>query len=172
MAREHQRTARGAIVEHLAPAQSCLRGVRILRKIPIRIIDLKQMMPDVANESRTLALAFHLEENVTRRVTGRRIDLDEVVDPVRPAADEIGAAMLKDRHNAFAERTQLRRPLLWINIDLGKIIDIRLGKYVTRVGKGWYPLAVLLLCVPADMVVMQVRAHHQIDFLRPRAGGG
>ncbi|MFZ0101522.1 MAG: hypothetical protein WAL49_04470 [Pseudolabrys sp.] len=71
MARKHQRAARRAIVEHLAPAHTRLRGVGILREIPVRIIDLQKMMPDVADEDRTLAFAFQLEEYVAGRMTRR-----------------------------------------------------------------------------------------------------
>ena len=84
MAGKHQRAARGAIVEHLAPADDGLRGVGVLREIPVRIIDLQQVMPDVADEGGALALAFELEEDVAGRMAGRRIDLDEIVEPVRP----------------------------------------------------------------------------------------
>src|SRR5262249_34983479 len=69
VARKHQRTARGAIIEHLASAHLCLRGIRVLREIPVRIIDLQQMMPEVANEGRALAFLFQLEKYVTRGMT-------------------------------------------------------------------------------------------------------
>ena len=56
---------------------------------------------------------------------GAEFDLNEFVEPEGAAADEIGPAMFEDRHNAFAERTQFRRPLFRVGVDLGEIIDVR-----------------------------------------------
>ncbi len=119
-----------------------------------------------------LPLLSSLKNDVTGRMAGRRIDLDEVVEPVRAAADEVGTAVFENRHDALPERAELRRSFLGIGVDLREVVDVRLGEHVARIGKCRHPFAVLLLRVPADMIVMQVRAHHQIDFLRPRAGGG
>ena len=88
------------------------------------------------------------------------------------AADQIGFAVFEDRHDAFAESAELRRAFLRVGIDLGEIIDVGLGKDIARIGEGRHPFAVLLPRIPADMVVMQVRAHHHVDLFRPRAGGG
>src|SRR5579872_7453243 len=103
-------------------------------------------------------------------MAGRRIDLDELIEPIWAAADEIGAAMFENRNDALTERTQLCRSLFWIDIDLGKIIDVGLREYVSGVRKRRYPFAVLLHCVPADMIVMQMGTHYHIDFVRARAG--
>ena len=167
----HQRTARRAIVEHLAPADARLRHIGVFREIPIGIIDLQQMMPDVTDEGGALALAFELEEHVTGRVAGRGIDLDKVVNAVRTLY-HVGLAVFEDRHHAFAERAEFGRAFLRIGIDLGEVVDVRLVEDVTRIGKRRHPFAVALHRIPADMIVMQMRAHHHVDVLRPRAGGG
>ena len=86
--------------------------------------------------------------------------------------DQIGAAGLDDRQHAFAEGAELDRRGLRIEIGLVEIIDVGLGEHVARVRKRRHPAAVLQLRVPADVIVMQVRAHHQVDLVRPRAGGG
>ena len=112
-----------------------------------------------------LALAFKLEKHVTGRMAGRRVDLDEIVEPIRTAAHQIGAPVLEDRDHAFAERAQFRRAFLRIGIDFREIVDVRLGKDIARVGEGRNPFPVLQLCIPADMVPMEMRAHHIVDLL-------
>ncbi len=141
-------------------------------KFQCGMIDLQEVVPDIADEGCTLAFALKLEEDVAGRVARRRIDLDEVVEPVRPAADQVGLAVFEDGHHAFAEGAEFGRALFRIGVDLGKIIDVRLGEHIARVGKGRHPFAVLLPRVPADVVVVQMRAHHHVDLLGPRAGGG
>src|SRR6476646_11715482 len=130
------------------------------------------MMPDIADECGSLASTFEFEEHVTRRMTRRCIDLDEVIEPIRSAADEVRASMLKDRYDAFAKRTELRRPFFRIGVDPREIIDVRLRKHITGIGKCRNPLAVSLLRVPADVIVMQMSAHHQINLVRPSPCGG
>ena len=72
--------------------------------------DLQQVVPDVADEGCAFAFAFELKEDVAGRMAGRGIDLDEVVEPVRPAADQVGLAVFEDRHHAFAEGAELAGP--------------------------------------------------------------
>ena len=90
---------------------------------------------------------------------------------MRAAAHQVGLAIFKDRHDAFAERAELGRSFFRVRVNLREIIDVGFRKHVTGIGKCGDPLAVLLLRVPPDMVVMQMRAHHHVDFFRPRAGG-
>src|SRR5262249_11711276 len=129
-------------------------------------------MPYIANEGGALALTLELEENVTRRMTRRRVDLDEIVKPVGAAAHQIRFAVLENRHYAFPERAQLGWSFLRIGIDLRKIVHVRLGKDIPGIGKCRHPFPILLLGVPADVVVMQMGAHHEVYFLRPRSRGG
>src|SRR5262249_744673 len=87
-----------------ADARVC--RIRVLWEIPVRIIDLQQVMPHVADESGALPFAFELEKDVARRMAWRRVDLDEVVKPVRPATYQVGFAIFENRHDAFAESAQ------------------------------------------------------------------
>src|SRR4029079_7174602 len=78
MARKDQRAAGGAVVQHLAAADARLLRGGILREIPVRVIDLQEVVPHVADKGRTFAFTFELEEHVPRRVAGRGIDLDKL----------------------------------------------------------------------------------------------
>src|ERR1700687_801873 len=114
-------------------------------------------MPDVADEGRALAFALELEEHVAGRMAGRGVDLDEVVNAVRTLY-HVRLAVFEDRHHAFAERAAFRWTFLGIGIDLGEVVDVRLVEDVTRIRERRHPFAVALLRVPADVIVMQVRA--------------
>src|SRR3974390_2703420 len=111
-------------------------------------------MPDISDEGGTLALTFQLEDHVAGRVSGCRINLNKIIEPIGPAVNEVGPAVFKDRDHAFAEGAELRRPFLRIALDLGEMMDARPGEDVARVGKGRHPFSVLLLRVPADMIVV------------------
>src|SRR5262249_25820576 len=100
------------------------------------------------------------------------IDLDKLVAPVRATAYQVGFSVLENRNHAFAERSKLRRSLLRIGVDFRKIINVGLREDVARIWEGWHPFAIALLRVPADMIVVQVCAHHEINFLGPHACGG
>jgi len=84
------------------------------------------VVPHIANESRALAIALQLEEHMPRRMAGRGIDLDELVEPVWSAAHQIGFSMLENRNHALAERSQLRGPFLRVDIDFRKVVDVGL----------------------------------------------
>ena len=58
VARQHQRAGRGAMLQHRAAARPRLLGVRVLREIPVRVIDLQQMVKHVADEGRVLRRRF------------------------------------------------------------------------------------------------------------------
>src|SRR3974377_2522925 len=111
-------------------------------------------MPDISDEGGALALTFQLEDHVAGRVSGCRINLNKIIEPVGPAVNEVGPAVFKDRDHAFAEGAELRWPFLRMGTVLGELVDVRLGEDVARVGKGRHPFSVLLLRVPAHMIVV------------------
>ncbi len=105
------------------------------------------------------------------RVAGRRQDLDEFVEPVR-AADEIGAAGFDHRHDAFAKCSEFRRRGRGIADPASENNRNPAWRRHSGHWESRLPAAVLQLRVPAEMIVMQMRAHHHVDLVRPRARGG
>src|SRR5262249_19247631 len=61
---QSQRSARRTMLEHFASAHARLLRVGVLGKIPMRVIDLQQMVKHVTNERRVLAAAFEIEEEM------------------------------------------------------------------------------------------------------------
>ena len=51
--------------QNFPAADSRLRRIGVLREIPVGIVDLQQVMPDVPDEGGALALALELEEYVS-----------------------------------------------------------------------------------------------------------
>ena len=54
------------MLKHRAAAGSRLLGIGVLGKIPAWVIDLQQMVEDIAYEGRMRAGAFQLEHDVAR----------------------------------------------------------------------------------------------------------
>src|SRR4029077_5422369 len=64
VARKNQCAGRRAIVQHAAAADARLLNVGILWEIPVRIIDLQQVMKDVADERRAVAADIQAEDKM------------------------------------------------------------------------------------------------------------
>ena len=62
---KYERSRRGAVFEHSAAAGARLLGIGVLGKIPVRVIDLQQMVEDIAGEGGVRAAAFQLENHMT-----------------------------------------------------------------------------------------------------------
>src|SRR5262245_56665779 len=54
MARQRKRAGRRAMLQHHAPAGARLLGIGVLREIPVRIVNLQQVVKHVADEHRLL----------------------------------------------------------------------------------------------------------------------
>src|ERR1700733_15311725 len=102
MARKHHSSGRGGLVKHAAAAYTRFRGVRILRKIPVRIENLQQVMKHIARDHAAAAADVEPEIEMSLRMTAGRQNFDEFVEAVR-SGHKIGAARFDDRHDTFAE---------------------------------------------------------------------
>ena len=118
MAGKHQSTARGTIIHYFPPADARLRRIGVLRKIPVRIVDLQQVVPHITNKSCALTLALQLEKHVPGRVTRSGVNLDKFAEPMRPTGDQIGSPVFENRNDALTKCAELRWPLFRIGIDL------------------------------------------------------
>src|SRR5580704_17742331 len=90
MARENQRAGRCAIVQYTAAAHARFLDIRVFGKISVRIMDLQQVMKDVADERRTIAPDVQVEDEKSGRMAAGRRNVDELVEAMRPG-HEIGA---------------------------------------------------------------------------------
>jgi hypothetical protein len=93
-----------------------------------------------------------------------------MVDEAMRPGHEIRPPGFDHRQHAFAEGALLRRPERRVLVELVEIFEVRLGKDIARIRKSRHPAAVAELRIPADVVVMQVRAHDEIDLVGARAG--
>src|SRR5579862_2898403 len=115
----------GAIVEHPAAAYSRFLGIGVFREIPVRKINLQQMVKHVAGDHRAAAADVQLEIKMSGRMTAGGQYIDELVELVR-AGNKVGAARVDDRQHAFAERAELRRRRGRIAVDFAEVIDVQL----------------------------------------------
>src|SRR2546429_1556790 len=66
VAGKYARRLCGAMFQHRAAADARLIGVGVFREIPVRVINLQQVMEDIADEGAMLSAAFQLEDYVAR----------------------------------------------------------------------------------------------------------
>ncbi|MGY4232323.1 hypothetical protein ACVIIW_001270 [Bradyrhizobium sp. USDA 4449] len=81
-------------------------------------------------------------------------------------ADQFMPVGVDHRQHAIDEGRDRRRRIL-----LEPVVVFLLGEKVARPGEGWHPAAVLQPRVPAHVIDMQVRAHHEIDVINRDPGG-
>ena len=118
---------------------------------------------------RLLAAQFELDGDRAGRMAGRRLDLEVLVELGR-AVDHLRQARLDDRQHQIAERAGIGRRGLGIAVDLEVVVVVGAAEHVFRVLEGRHPLAVLEPGVPADVVDMQMGAHHHVDLVGLDAG--
>ncbi len=112
---------------------------------------------------------FELDGDGAGRMAGRRLDLEMLVELGR-AFDHLGQASLDHRQHRVAERTGIDRPGLGIVVELQVVVVVGAAEHVLGVLEGRHPFAVLEPGVPADMIDMQVGAHHHVDLVGLDAG--
>ena len=103
---------------------------------------------------------------MARRVARRRQDAGVIADRIIVAHD-LGLLGLDDRQHAVGEGRHRR-----LGVLLGPVIELALGEHVARVRKGRHPAAVFQPRVPADVIDMQMRAHHVVDVADGKSGRG
>ena len=81
-------------------------------------------------------------------------------------ADDLGSFCFNHGQHAVAERCDFR-----LRVLLGPVIKLALGEHVARLREGRHPASVFQSRVPADMIDMQMRAHHEIDVADGNARG-
>ncbi len=124
---------------------------------PVGMRQLAWMVGHVAGDHRPLALGLDHHTDVARRVAGggREPDLrrDHVVQ-----LHQLDEAGIEDRLDAIAEHR-----LLLLVIVVAPEVVLAPTDEVARLREGRHPLAVLEHRVPADVVDVQMRAHHGVD---------
>src|SRR5882672_8460566 len=101
-----------------------------------------------------------MDADVTGRMAGRRLEPDFVRDPML-GADEIDEPGL---HDGVDRVHEVRDVVIAAGVPkMLPVIVLALAEEIARLWKGRYPLAVHLARIPADVVEVQVRAHHGVD---------
>src|ERR1700716_3872744 len=90
---------------------------------------------------------------MARTVAGRRDQGDFIAEP-GIAGDEVGEAGIDDRLHGVVEN----RCLVGLVTVVAPILIFGFAERVARVGEGRHPFVADELCVPADVIDMQMRA--------------
>src|SRR5260370_9563111 len=125
-----------------------LRPVHIEHVVPFRVATLNWMMHQVAGDHSVLAPGGNPHREVPGSVTGGRLEPDligDLVVVVHQLAHSFG------HHRAYGVLDGIFQK--WI---FGAREEIPLGSadQVLRIGKGWHPLVIPQLRVPADVIVV------------------
>src|ERR1700730_15147817 len=77
---EEQRLVLGTVLQHPSPGGACLVRQLAEPRVPVRRVDLQGMMHGVAAEQRAFSTIGELEDDVARRMSGRGLDQERVLD--------------------------------------------------------------------------------------------
>src|SRR5262245_19806031 len=84
----------------------------------------------------------------------------------RLRVDEVRETRIQNRRHAVVEGLAMSGLVALLAEEL----EVLAPEEVTRLGKRRHPRAVLQTRIPADVVEVQVRAHHEVDVMRLQAG--
>ena len=152
-----QRSGIAIAFQKFSPRGRRLRLIDVEFHRQFRIVRLQRRVHEVARHHRVVAGAAEGERNVPGRVTRRRQDARMVADLIVVAYD-LGPVGFDHGQNAVAERRH-RRP----GILLAPVIEFRLCEHIARIRKRRHPAAIVQPRIPANVIDMQVGAHHEVD---------
>ena len=104
-----------------------------------------------------------MDHDVPRRVAGGAFEPQSVLERV-VIIDQHRLPGLHDRQHAVLEGAAVRR-VLAAPVHLLPMREFPAGHYVARIGESRDPTPIVEPSVPADMVPVQMRAHHVVDIL-------
>jgi hypothetical protein len=120
----------------------------------------------VAGEHRVIPAAAEREGDMARRVAGSRQDARVVADR-KIIAHDLMPLGFDDRQHAIDEGRHGCRGVL-----LGPVVKLAPREYVAGIRKRRYPAAIFEPRIPADVIDMQMRAHHVVDIADGKARRG
>ena len=127
-------------------------------------------MDHVADEDRVVAARAGVDDDVAGSMAGGALEPDAVLHRV-VVVDQYRLPGRYDRQYAVLEGQAMRR-ILATPCERLPVIELAARHDVAGVRKGRDPAAVVEPGVPADMVPMEMRAHHVIDRFGRHPGGG
>jgi len=157
---------------HQLPTSSA-RDIRNLieRRIPMGRVNLQGVVDRVTAEDRS-ALGIGCPENdVAGSVPGCRENGKVVIDRVVPI-NQLGLTGFDNGQHAVPESIAPLQTRICNRIGAG-IAELSLDfrEEILRVGEGRHPAAIDQLCVPSDVITMQMGAQYNVNLVRSHAGG-
>src|SRR5580704_9613396 len=122
-------------------------------------------MHDIAAKYRVVLAPARREGDMAGRMSRCWQNAQMIADR-KIVAHDVRPPGFDHRQDAVAERRHLG-----LGVLLGPVVIFGLAEDVARLGKGWNPAAAFEPRIPADVIDMQMRAHHEIDVLDRKARG-
>ena len=172
--REVRRHQQGALLHAIGQqgVAALARQVEVFAEtaVPLPQRHLHGIVQGIAREDRPLAARVEIDADLARRMTGCRLEREAAAHAVL-ARHELGLLRLDDRQHRIVVGIDLEGLRIGaLGLGLPEIV-VGARHHVLGVGKGRHPLAVLQPGVPADVIDVQVGAHHEVDLLGLDAGG-
>ena len=171
MRADHQHAAVGVLVDEADAGLASRLLVHVEGRGPPRHRALHRVVHQVAGDDRFLALRGNPHVDVAGRMAVARLAPDPPIvsgGDLMVRLDKVGHARGDDRIDAFDHVVGV---VVAVVADLLPRLELGLAEQVAGVGEGRPVLSGLrvLVGVPADVVEVQVGAHHGVDFLAGNA---
>src|ERR1700747_629050 len=122
-------------------------------------------MHDVAAKYRVVLAPSGREGDMAGRMS-RRLQNAQMIPDRKIVAHDVRPPSFDYRQDAVAEWRHLG-----LGVLLGPVVIFGLAEDVARLGKGRNPAAAFESRIPANVIDMQMRAHHEIDVLDRKTRG-
>ena len=168
MRRDQKVAGVGKAVEQFQPGIDSHCRVAAKAARPLRLIDLYRAMNGIGAKKRLLCAMAQAEAELTRCVTRQCRQRYSTAD-VKPVFNKVCETCFDDRQDAVAETAVIVHPGRCQFLSL-PMVKLGPTDQIARVRESWHPAAVNQLCVPSDVIGVQMGAHHDIDVLGPEPG--
>ena len=168
MRRAHQRGRIAQIPKQLPPRFPRLRRAVIHPHPQFGIARLQRRMDHIAGNHRVRPRLTHLHREMIDRMPRRRQQPHEVAEHM-VAFHDLLPLRRHDRQHGVGDP---RRHGLILLLRLGPVRQLAIRKNIFRLRERGHPASVFQFRVPADMIDVQMGAHHVIDLIDRHARRG
>ncbi len=163
-AREEQRAGVCRPLKQPAPCANCRLRVAAEPACPVWVKDLNGRVDRIGAEEGLLLPVTQTKAQLAHGMAGQRHQFGALAQ-FKSVFDEFDHTCLDEWHHAVCKGTVIvtRRRFLLFGLP---VVEFAAADQITRLAKGRHPPSVDLSGVPADMVRMQMRAHHDVDVVR------
>src|ERR1700730_4551188 len=170
MRRQQTGAARSMFLDQPCPRLARQFRIGAGERRPFRLQELQRMVDHIAHENTRLVARAGMDHDIARRVAGRALKPQPVLERV-VIVDQHRLSGAHDRQHAVLESEPMGR-VFAVPMHPLPMRKLAAGHDVARIGKGRGPAPVFEPGIPADMIPVQMSAHHIVDTLHTDPGAG